>query len=198
MRRAIPRALALALLAVLPLTGCQKSTPTATGPTDAAPAGTTADIVGSPAPSVAMTAGFKVSDVQEAEKVYREFYSALLATQRAGGAKSLPPALEQYLDKPASLYIEALLKSDYDEGARLVSKQDGKLTLTPAVGHQRQDSTVAIRACTDDRALIFTRADGATAKGGISLNYAYLHRDPAGSLVIFDTTTSSDTSQCSR
>jgi len=197
MRRAIPRALALALLAVLPLTGCQKSSPSATGPTDEATSSATADRVGSPTPNVAMTAGFKVSDVQEAEKVYREFYSAFLEAERAGGALTLPPPLVRVVEPPARANVEALLKSDFEEGVRLSSKEDGSLRLAPAKGFARGDSVVALRACADGRGLRYVRADGASTTGRVTLNYAYFHRNSRGVLAIFQTNSSRDTSPCS-
>lgn len=194
MRRAIPALLALALS----LTACQSTTQTASPPVHPASSAAAPLETAAPTPSVAMTAGFKVSDVQEAEKVYREFYATLLDAQRKGGAESLPPSLARLLEPPASTYIEALLKSDYEEGARLTSPQNGVLTLIPAEGHHRGDSLVAIRACADDQHLRFRRSDGATAKGHLTLNYAYLHRSATGRLVIFDTTTTRDPSPCSQ
>ena len=193
MRRAIPALLALALS----LTACQSTTQTASSPVTAA-SSATSPVTPAPTPSVAMTAGFKVSDVQEAEKVYREFYAALLGAQRKGGAASLPPALAKLLEPPASTYIAALLKSDFEDGTRLTSPHNGVLTLIPAEGHYRGDSLVAIRACADDQHLRFKRSDGATAKGHLTLNYAYFHRSATGRLVIFDTTTTRDSSPCSQ
>lgn len=194
MRRAIPALLALALS----LTACQSTTQTASPPVHPASSAAAPLETPAPTPSVAMTAGFKVSDVQEAEKVYREFYAAFLNVQRAGGAAELPPSLAQYLDKPATTVIAASLKADHDQGVRLVSREDGVVDVIPAEGRSAAGSIVALRSCADGRPLVFSRQDGATTKGKVTLNFLYFHRTAANRLVIFATQSTRDTTSCSR
>lgn len=198
MRRATPLTLALALSVAFSLSGCRNSTQSAASPPSASVVPTaSASSTGSPTPSVAMTAGFKVSDVQEAEEVYREFYAAFMDAERVGGSSTLSPALAKLLERPARSNVEAILKSDHDEGVRLTSAENGQLKVTPAAGHSRGDSLVALQACADGTKLQYVRGDGASARGRVTLNYVYFHRNSLGNLTIFDTTSTRDVSPCS-
>ena len=105
MSRAIPLTLALALTATLALAACQSPSGSAGPPPGAAVTPrATGTPAASPSPSVAMTAGFKVSDVQEAEKVYREFYCGTdRIAQHRRGASTLPIRLRELLRPPARI-----------------------------------------------------------------------------------------------
>lgn len=197
MQRRTPRPLGLALALAVAMSGCQSTRMSASAPTHTSSPNVSVASTPASTPSEAMTAGFKVSDVQEAERVYRGFYSTLAGIQRTGGAPKLPHALDEFLDEPANSYIEAMLRSEYERGVKLSSSEDGSLTLVPAEGKQRTDSVVALRACADESQLVYVRSDGATLNGHQTLNYIYLHRSQDGHLSIFDTTTTSDVSACS-
>ncbi len=82
MQRRTPKTVGAVLAIALSTAGCQATTPAGGAQPPMLTASPSPELSTSPTPSEAMTAGFKVSDVQEAERVYREFIESFwLATE---------------------------------------------------------------------------------------------------------------------
>lgn len=191
MRRAIPALLALALS----LTACQSTTQTASSPVhpalSAAPAMSPVQT-----PAVAMTAGFKVSDVQEAEKVYREFLTAYWKMSGTAPRDQSAAGLQTYLDDPLLLSVKAAVKFQVEEGITASPASGRILSLSPKESESYEDSVVALEACTDERGITFRRADGASKRGRLVRELAFFHVDAHGDMKYFANRSLKEINKC--
>ncbi len=196
MQRRTPRLLGLALALAVAMSGCQSTRMSASAPTHtSSPNGSVASTPAS-TPSEAMTAGFKVSDVQEAERVYRKFIRDYWQTIAHGSSATESEILLASLDVPFRSTLETALTFQREQGIFVSSGQANVIYVRPANDKRFSDSVVSLDVCTDERRMTFGRSDGATKRGRVVRDIAYFHRNSQGALRYFANQDIEDTAKC--
>ena len=196
MQRRTPRPLGLALALAVAMSGCQSTRISASAPTHTSAPNVSVASTPASTPSEAMAAGFKVSDVQEAERVYRKFITTYWLLSANGSSPNESEALLTLTDPPFKPSVEAALKFQREEGIIVTQGQGSVIFVRPAIAKEVLDSIVALDVCTDERKLLLRRADGRTKWGLVHREIAYFHRSPEGSLKYFANQIREDTAEC--
>lgn len=161
------------------------------GGTEAPPVESTSGTVTTPAASASGTsaspsASQSVAPSQdplylEAVEVYKKLYAEERKLLLAGGAKTLPPSMEQLLVDPARKDLQesyAKLKAD---GVLLARTPEPILVTLPLPGVAKGGSKVAIRTCEDSRKVPVIHAGKKVAMGVLIQRKVYFS-DQAGHL----------------